>query len=85
MQSQSTNDAQVSIGNPSQDVWNLNLTDDTGGDSLKNQDESNKEEEAGENAPKWPFGQEEALKDTDQQKEAVEEYIAPKGNTLGAE
>ena len=85
MQSQSANDAQVSIGNPSQDVWNLNLTDDTGKKKKKNQDESNKGEEENKNAPKWPFGQDEALKKTDQHKEASEEYIAPKGNTAGSE
>jgi hypothetical protein len=60
-------------------------TDDTDNDSSKNREESTKKEDAGKDIPKWPFGQEEALKDTDQQKEAVEEYIAPKGNTDGSE
>ena len=86
MQSQLINDTQTSIDYPPQDSWDLDLTNDAGNDSSKNQENSDKKEDAGrEDIPKWPYGQEEALKDTDQQNEAVEEYIAPKGNTAGSE
>lgn len=83
MQSQSTKEIQLSTDYPLQDSFNFPA--DTNDESSNNQEESNKNDDAGKNIPKWPFGQEEALKDTDQQKEAVEEYIAPKGNTDGSE
>jgi hypothetical protein len=85
MQSQSTANSQISTGNPQQESGDLDLTNYTREGSSKNQEELNKNDNAGKDIPKWPFGQEEALKETDQQKEAVEEYIAPKGNTAGSE
>ena len=67
----------------------LPISDDSeqgpGGEKAKNQEDANKNDTTGEEIPKWPYGQEEAQKDTDQQKEAVEEYVAPKGNTFGSE
>lgn len=83
MQSQSTNDTQLSTDYTLQD--SLNFPDDTADESSMNQEESDKNDDGGKDIPKWPYGQEEALKETDQQKEAVEEYIAPKGNTNGSE
>lgn len=83
--SQSTYDSQISIENPQQESGDVDLTNDGDEDSSINQEESNKNDDAGKDIPKWPYGQEEALKDTDQQKEAVEEYIAPKGNAAGSE